>query len=147
MKLSTRGRYGTRVMVDLALNDDGRPIPLKEIARRQNISQKYLGHIITSLVKAGLVRSIQGSKGGYKLAKPAAKIKISQIIQVLEGSLAPSDCVDTPQICPQISTCVTRDVWIKVKSAIMEVLESITLEDLTSSLKQKQERGKEKSGE
>ena len=138
MKLSTKGRYGTRAMVDIALYYGQGPILLKDIAKRQNISEKYLEHIITSLKIAGLVKSIRGAHGGYILAKDPVQIRLSQIIKALEGSIAPVECVDDPDFCPRAKTCVTRDVWIKIKKSMDEILESISLKELVERQKKKQ---------
>jgi Rrf2 family cysteine metabolism transcriptional repressor len=130
MKLSTRGRYGTRVLLDLAIHRDNGLVLLKDVAQRQDISLRYLEHIITPLVMAGLVRSTRGAKGGVYLAKPPDKIKLTEIIQILEGSSAPVECVDSPDLCNRSKMCVTRDIWIEVKRAIDKILENTTLEDL-----------------
>ncbi|HHF98660.1 MAG TPA: Rrf2 family transcriptional regulator [Candidatus Aerophobetes bacterium] len=141
MKLSTKGRYGARAMVDMALHEDQAPILLKDIAKRQGISEKYLEHIITSLKVAGLVKSIRGARGGYILARPASQIKLSHIIRALEGSAAPVECVDDPKLCSRVGICVTRDVWMKIKEKIEEILESVSLKDLAEQQKKKQEEG------
>ena len=142
MKLSTKGQYGARAMVDLALYYGHGPILLKDIAQRQEVSEKYLEHIITSLKVAGLVKSIRGAHGGYMLAKPAAEIKLSQIIISLEGSLAPVECVDDPELCSRAEFCVTRDIWSKLKRAMDEILESINLKDLAEQQKRKEQNKK-----
>lgn len=138
MKLSTKGRYGTRAMVDIALYYGQGPILLKDIAKRQNISEKYLEHIITSLKIAGLVKSIRGAHGGYILAKDPVQIRLSQIIKALEGSIAPVECVDDPDLCSRAKTCVTRDVWIKIKKSMDEILKSISLKELVERQKKRQ---------
>lgn len=130
MRLSTRGRYGARAMLDLALNCGEGPILLRDIARRQEVSEKYLEHSISALRKAGLVRSIRGARGGYVLAKSPSQIRLSEIMQILEGSMAPVECVDDPQVCQRAQLCVTRDIWAKIKEAVDNILESITLEDM-----------------
>lgn len=130
MRLSTKGRYGARAMLDLALNFGEGPILLRDIARRQEVSEKYLEHSITALRKAGLVRSVRGARGGYVLAKSPSQIRLSEIMQVLEGSMAPAECVDDPHICQRAQLCVTRDIWAKIKEAIDDILESITLRDM-----------------
>jgi len=130
MRLSTKGRYGARAMLDLALNSSEGPVLLREIARRQEVSEKYLEHSITTLRKAGLVRSIRGARGGYVLAKSPSQIRLSEIMQVLEGSMAPVECVDDPQVCQRAQLCVTRDIWAEIKEAIDNILESITLQDM-----------------
>jgi len=139
MKLSTKGRYGARAMVDIALYYDQGPVLLKDIAKRQDISEKYLEHIITSLKVAGLVKSIRGAHGGYILAKSPVQIKLSQIIKALEGSTAPVECVDDPKFCPRAELCVTRDVWREIKRGIDEILESISLKDLAEQQKKKEQ--------
>lgn len=139
MKLSTKGLYGARAMVEMALYYGQGPVLLKDIAKRQGISKKYLGHIITSLKVAGLVKSIRGAHGGYILAKPPVQIRLSQIIKALEGPLAPAECVDDPKCCPRAEICVTRDVWIEMKRAMDGILESISLEDLVQQQKKKEQ--------
>ena len=145
MRCSTGCRYGVRAMLDLALNFGKGPVLLKDIARRQEVSEKYLGHSISALRKAGLVRSIRGAHGGYVLAKTPSEIRLSKITEILEGSMAPAECVDNPQICKRANLCVTRDIWVEVKKAIDDVLESITLQDMVKRHKEK--RHKEKLGD
>jgi len=130
MKLSTRGRYGTRVLLDLALRAGKEPVPLKDIARRQQISLPYLEHIITPLISMGMIRSTRGARGGVRLAKPPQEIKLSEVVELLEGSIAPVDCVNDPDVCSRSGLCATRDVWIELKKAMDGVLESKTLQDL-----------------
>jgi Rrf2 family cysteine metabolism transcriptional repressor len=137
MKLSTRGRYGTRALLDLALHGGKEPVPLKDIARRQQISLLYLEHIITPLVAVGMIRSTRGARGGVQLAKPPQEIKLSEVIGVLEGSIAPVDCVNDPETCSRSELCATRDVWIELKKAMDGVLESKTLQDLVQMQKKK----------
>ena len=130
MKLSTRSRYGIRALIDIAMNTKDRPVLLKDVARRQQISTMYLEHLITPLIAAGLVRSTRGARGGVWLARSPENVKLSEIMKLLEGSLAPVECVDDPNYCERSETCVTRDVWIGLKSAMTGVLESKTLKDL-----------------
>ncbi len=137
MKLSTKGRYATRAILDLAINQQGGPILLKDIAQRQQISLSYLEHLVTPLIAGGLIRSTRGAKGGVSLAKPPEEIKLSEIIQLLEGSLAPSECVNNPKLCPRSELCVARDVWTELKKAMTGVLESTTLQDLIERQKEK----------
>ncbi len=138
MKLSTRGKYGARALLDIALHYDGNPVLLKDIARRQDISAQYLEQLMSPLIKAGLVRSIRGARGGVTLAKPPEEIKLSQVIQIMEGSIALVECVDDPKICPRSDFCVTRDVWEEMKRAMTQVLESTTLQDLVERQKEKE---------
>ncbi|MEA1965080.1 MAG: Rrf2 family transcriptional regulator [Candidatus Aerophobetes bacterium] len=140
MKLSTKGRYGTRAMIDLTLHYGQGPVLLKDIAKRQKISDKYLEHMITSLKVGGLIKSIRGAHGGYILAKPPAQIKLSQVIKALEGSITPVECVDDPKLCPRAELCITRDVWIEIKRAMNEILGSLSLQDLVEQQKRKRAR-------
>ncbi len=137
MKLSTRGQYGTRALLELALHYREGPVPLKDIARSQQISLQYLEHIITPLVAAGIVLSIRGPKGGVSLAKQPEAIRLNEVIQLLEGSIAPVECVNNPGICSRSKLCVTRDIWGELKKAMDGVLESTTLQDLVERHKKK----------
>jgi Rrf2 family protein len=137
MKLSTKGRYGTRALLDIALHQDDSPVQLKVIAQRQQISLHYLEHIIAPLIAAGLLRSARGAYGGVSLGKPPQEIVLSEVIQVLEGSITPVECVDDPNVCSRANICVTRDVWTDVKKAMAGVLGSITLQDLVELQKDK----------
>lgn len=140
MKISKKGCYGLIALVHLASQGKRELVCLKEICNRQNISRKYLAHIMNLLTKAGFVHSIRGSRGGYQLSQSADKTKLSQIIQVLEGSVAPTDCVDNCQICPRAPDCSLRDVWAMVKEVIEKALESMTLLDLVYLQKRKAEK-------
>jgi Rrf2 family cysteine metabolism transcriptional repressor len=137
MKLSTRGRYGTRVLLDLALREGKEPVPLKEIARRQQISLLYLEQIIAPLIAAGMIRSTRGARGGVQLARPPQEIKLSEVVELLEGSIAPVDCVNDPKVCDRSELCATRDVWIELKKAMDGVLESRTLSDMVEMQRKK----------
>ena len=130
MKLSTKGRYGTRVLLDLALHSGEGPVQLKDVAARERISLPYLEQIIGTLIAAGLVRSMRGARGGVWLARSPDEIKLSEVIGVLEGSIAPVDCVDDPTVCSRSEFCVTRGVWSEMKVAMDGILESTTLQDL-----------------
>lgn len=137
MKLSTKGRYGTRALLDMALHQEDSPIQLKDIARRQNISLPYLEHLIAPLRVGGIVRSIRGPGGGIVLAKNPGEIKLSEIIRLLEGDISPADCVKDPKICERAAYCVTRDVWDELKQAMNGILEATTLQDLMEREKRK----------
>jgi len=130
MKLSTRARYGTRALLELALHDGEKPVPLKEISQRQQIPLPYLEHLISPLVQAGIVKSTRGIGGGVSLLKPPQQVVLSEVILLLEGSIAPVECVNNPEACPLSELCVTRSLWCEVKEAINGVLESVTLQDL-----------------
>ena len=139
MKLSTKGRYGTRALVDLALHPGDEPAQLKQIAQRQDIPLQYLEHLITPLKAGGLVRSIRGPKGGVSLSRPPHEIKLSEIIQLLEGSLAPTECVDEPAMCSRSNSCATREIWCDLKTAMDGILGSRTLQDLVERQRDKEE--------
>jgi Rrf2 family transcriptional regulator, cysteine metabolism repressor len=138
MRLSTRARYGTRALLDLAVNTKtNSTATLKEIAQRQDVSLTYLEHLVGPLIDAGLIRSIRGSKGGITLARPAREITIKDIVGVLEGPTAPVECLEHTDTCPRSGSCVTQEVWDEVGKAIDRVLESKTLEDLVERQKSK----------
>ena len=137
MKLSTRGRYAARALLDLAFHQEEEPVLLKDIAQRQQISLRYLEHLITPLVAAGIIRSTRGVRGGVWLVKPPQEIKLSEVIRLLEGSIAPVECVNNPGICIRSELCVTRDIWGELKRAIDDVLESTTLQNLVERQKRK----------
>lgn len=140
MKLSTKGRYGLKAMFDLAQHFGEGPISLKSIAERQEISEHYLEQLISGLRKAGLVKSVRGAQGGYVLGREPGKMTIGNVIRVLEGPIAPVDCVaeEDPECCSKADYCVTRTVWEKVRDSIAEVLDSITLEDMVKDSEQKE---------
>ena len=139
MKLSTKGRYGTRALLDIALNNKEAPVPLKDIAWRQQISLSYLEHLIAPLVAAGVLHSARGVGGGVSLARPPDDIKISEIITLLEGPIAPADCVSNPDSCYRSSFCVAHDIWRELKAAMDNVLGSKTLQDLVEKQKTKRQ--------
>jgi len=130
MKISTRGRYGTRMMLDLAAHHDQGPTPLREIANRQDLSVKYLEQLIIPLKAAGYIRSVRGARGGYTLARKPDKISVGQIIKVLEGGLSLVDCVEDPKVCEREKNCPTRDIWLRMSERLMEELSSLTLRDV-----------------
>ena len=131
MKISTKGRYAIRLMLDLATNDVGEPIRLKDVARRQGISEKYLEQIISVLNKAGFVRSIRGPAGGYSLARAPEDYTVGMILRLTEGSLSPVECADQDTVsCERENNCATRLLWQKLNLAINEVVDHVTLEDL-----------------
>ncbi|HOQ37573.1 MAG TPA: RrF2 family transcriptional regulator [Acetivibrio sp.] len=137
MKISTRGRYALRMMLDLAMHNDEYS-PIKAIAERQEISNKYLEQIITVLSRAGYVKSIRGPQGGYKLARPANEYTVGMILRLIEGSLVPVACMeDNPNECPRSKFCATLDVWKQIDEAISNVVDNITLEDLVNRQLQK----------
>ena len=126
-----------RALVDIGLHGGGNPVQLREIAEREDISEKYLEHLMSLLKGAGFVRSVRGAKGGYFLAREAAEINLHEVVNVLEGSLAPAECVTDAKLCDRSGSCVTRDVWGEIQDVINGVLESITLEELCQRQKEK----------
>lgn len=137
MKLSTRARYGTKALLELALHWGEEPVLLKDISQRQQIPLPYLEHLISPLVQAGIIKGTRGTRGGVSLLKPPREIILGEVIQLLEGSIAPVECVDNPETCPRSDLCVTHDIWDEVKEAISKVLESVTLQDLVERQRQK----------
>ncbi len=133
MRLSTRSRYGTRLMLDLALNYHKGNVFLKDVASAEDISEKYLSHLVIPLKANGLISSSRGAHGGYRLAKDPSLITIKDIVQTLEGNLSPVECIKNPSVCRRVSGCVTRDVWEKLDDKISDTLSSITLKDLVKS--------------
>jgi len=145
VKLSTRARYGTRALLDLARHQGNAPVQLKDIANRQNISLHYLEHIIAPLVGAGIVRSTRGARGGLQLIRHPRELKLSEVIQLLEGSITPVECVSYPKSCPRSDLCVTREVWSEMKKAIDKTLNSITLQDLVERQQKKTEQSEKQN--
>lgn len=131
MKISTKGRYAIKLMLDLATYHNGEPVSLKDIATRQGISEKYLEHIVSTLSKAGLVKSMRGSHGGYMLTDSPQNYTTRQILNAVEGSIAPVDCVGNNGVqCDRRGTCVSVRIWQRLYDAMNGVLEEITLTDL-----------------
>jgi Rrf2 family transcriptional regulator, cysteine metabolism repressor len=135
MKLSTRTRYGMRAIIELAQHEGNRPLQLKTIAERQDISVKYLEQLMSLLRSAGFVRSVRGSKGGYMLARPADQIHLNEIFRCLEGPVTTTECTEDVTYCDRSADCVAREVWQKVEAAIQDVLGSIKLSDLGQAAK------------
>lgn len=130
MKISTKGRYGLRIMTDIALNEKEGCVSIKDIAGREGLSEKYLEQIINLLSKQGLVKSVRGAKGGYHLTREARDITVEEILIATEGSLAPVACAEDSECCENYCDCVTSFIWTKVYEAIIDVVHNITLEDL-----------------
>lgn len=129
MKLSTKGRYGVKAMVELAIHYGGAPVSIKTISQRQNISEYYLEQLFSPLRKAKLITSIRGAQGGYILSKEPSEIKVSDVMYVLEGPIEIADCIEGVS-CDNIECCATRLLWAKIKKSIDEVMEGITLQDI-----------------
>ena len=137
MKLSTKVRYGTRAMLDLAAHYGNGPTLLKDVARRQEISLKYLDRILSSLKAAGLVKTLRGSKGGFVVASLPSKITVSQIVEALEGPLELVGCIKGKDFCHRVNSCVMHDIWYELGKAMEVVLKTTTLEDLIIREKKK----------
>jgi Rrf2 family protein len=134
MRLTTKSRYGTRMILDIAINGTEKPVPVSEIARRQNISLKYLEKLISKLKKGKLIKSHRGPFGGHMLAKPASEITVGDLVRLLEDRGAITDCAETDAKmcgeCNQAGECITQWVWIEASKAMFERLDSITIDSL-----------------
>ncbi len=138
MKISSRGEYGVRAMVALARNYGDGPVSLASVAKDSSVPPAYLEQLIAPLRKAGLVESKRGARGGYQLSRPPTAIRVGEVYRVMEGPVAPMDCVSedpADQTCPLIEGCETRPVWLKVRDSIAEALDSTTLADLVDPRK------------
>lgn len=133
MKLSTKGRYGLRAMLDLAISSSGDHVSLFSIAERQNISENYLEQVFSTLRKSGLVKSVKGAQGGYILADPPSKTRVGMILRALEGELSVAD-EEVENASPEgtLKNCIKRNVWDKMNESLNQVVDSITLEDLVN---------------
>ena len=141
MKLSTKGRYGLRILYDLAANPGEVPRMLKEIAAAQGISQKYLSRLIIDLRRAGLVRSVRGARGGFRLARLPRDISLLEIVEVMEGRVALVDCVSRPEECRRNPACSARQIWLQLSDQIRALMASVSLQTLLD-----QERGRQGCG-
>lgn len=129
MKLSTKGRYGVKAMVDLAIHYGNSPVSIKTISERQSISEYYLEQLFSPLRKAGLIKSIRGAQGGYVLNKEPKDITVADVMNVLEGPVEIAECIEGNE-CDNVDFCATRLLWEKIKNSIDEVMENITLQDI-----------------
>ncbi len=141
MKLSTRSRYGTRLLSDMAEHYEDGPVNLANVARRQGISVKYLEQIIIPLKKANFVKSMRGPKGGYVLARPPEKINVGEIVALLEESASLAECSENTAVCGRADSCVTRLLWKEAAEAMFDKLSSITLADLAKRSKPSADEG------
>jgi Rrf2 family iron-sulfur cluster assembly transcriptional regulator len=130
MKLSTRCRYGTRLIVDLSMHHEKGPIPMTEIANRQGVSVKYLEQLIIPLKKAKMIKSVRGTKGGHMLARPPEKITVGQVVRVLEGGSDLVPCMADPNGCNLTERCLTRDLWLEAIQAFYTVLDAVTMRQI-----------------
>lgn len=131
MKISTKGRYALRLMLDLAMSNTDEYVKIKSIAQRQELSDKYLEQIITILSRAGYVKSIRGASGGYKLARLPEEYTVGMILRLTEGSLAPVACIDDDEYeCERLNSCATMEVYKRINDAVNSVIDHMTLADL-----------------
>ena len=137
MKISTRGHYGTRAMLELALHYSDKPLNLTDIARINEIPRGYLAQIMTSLLSAGLVRSVRGKDGGFMLAKPPQSITLNKVLRATEGPITLVPCLENPKSCRRSPICVPHDIWKKLKKAMDNVLDSVTLMDMVKVQRKK----------
>lgn len=137
MRLTTKSRYGTRLLLDLTINSLGRPVPLSDVARRQNISLKYLEHLSAKLKSDGIIVSKRGPSGGFMLARPPGQVSIGDIVRSLEGTTALTECSEPQEeaecaICSQAGECLSRWAWVEASKAMFDCLDQITLESLVN---------------
>ncbi len=130
MKISTKGRYGLRILLDIALYGDDSPRLTRDIATSQNISEKYISRLVIDLRKAGLVKSVRGSKGGYTLGRFPEDITLLEVVETMEGRLNLVDCVLSPVVCEKASSCGVRKTWAEINGKIRDVLGEVTLKDI-----------------
>ncbi|MDY3361360.1 MAG: Rrf2 family transcriptional regulator [Clostridium celatum] len=139
MKLSTKGRYGVKAMVELAIHYGDSPLSIKTISQRQGISEYYLEQLFSPLRKAKFINSIRGAQGGYVLGREPKDIKVSDIMYVLEGPIEIADCIEGVA-CDNVDCCATRLLWTKIKNSIDEVMEGVTLQDIVDDYNRIKER-------
>lgn len=130
MRLSTKTRYGVRALLELALAHGQGPVQVRRIAENQEISPKYLEHLLSALRAAGVVTAVRGMNGGYELARAPSEIRIIDVYRALEGPVAPVPCTEDPSVCRKSDWCPAREVWVDVRDAVEGILESKTLADL-----------------
>ena len=130
MKVSTKGDYGVRALVELAHHYGEGVVQSAEIASRQEVPEPYLDQLLTNLRRAGFIRSVRGPQGGHALIRNPKEVRLSEVMQALEGSLAPIACVDDPGACTRTGGCVQREVWARVRDATFDILESVSIADL-----------------
>jgi Rrf2 family protein len=130
MKLSTRSRYGTRLLIDIASNSNGGPVPVSEISRRIGVSVKYLEQLIRPLKKANYLQSVRGPKGGHMLAKEPEQITVGEVVRLLEGGISLTECIDHPDVCNLSSSCNVRKVWQRATDSMLAILDGITIAEL-----------------
>ena len=136
MKISTKGRYGLRILIDLAMHDPGKPRMLRDIAASQQISEKYISRLVIDLRRAKLVRSVRGVNGGFHLAKSPEKITLLEVLETMEGPLSVVECVRSPEKCKRQTLCPARNIWTQLNDGIRELTRNITLDDILNAYRQ-----------
>ena len=137
MKISTKGRYGLRILIDLATHDPVKPRLLRDIAQSQQISEKYISRLVLDLRRAKLIRSVRGVNGGFHLMKPPEKITLLEIMETMEGPVSVVECVHSPAKCNRNELCPTRDIWVQLNDGIRELTAKITLDDILNAYRQR----------
>ncbi len=130
MKISTKGRYGLRILIDLATHDQSKPRLVRDIAESQQISEKYISRLIIDLRRARLVRSVRGMKGGFFLARSPKEITLLDILETMEGTISIVDCVMAPEKCSRVANCTARGIWQRLNEGIREQMRSVTFEEI-----------------
>lgn len=138
MKISTKGRYALQMMVDMAMHQESGPVSLRDVAKRQDLSDKYLEQIITPLARAGLVRSVRGAGGGYLLTRKPEEYTVGDILRPLEGDLAPVECATNDRFCANSGQCFTVELWQDIHRAVSSVVDHTTLANLVKRCQAKQ---------
>ena len=133
MKISTKGRYGLRILMDLALHESEKPRLIRDIAKSQQISDKYISRLVIALRKAGMIRSVRGVNGGFHIAMKPEEITLLDVIEVMEGPLSIVDCVSAPKKCVHSKDCAPREVWCKLNEDIRALMRQTTLADILAS--------------
>ena len=136
MKISTKGRYGLRILIDLATHDPAKPRLLRDIAESQQISEKYISRLVLDLRRAKLIRSVRGVNGGFHLVKQPEEITLLEIMETMEGPISVVDCVYSPAKCRRHELCPTRDIWVRLNDDIRASMRRITLEDILNTYRQ-----------
>ena len=136
MKISTKGRYGLRILIDLAMHDPGKPRMLRDIAQSQQISEKYISRLVIDLRRANLIRSVRGVNGGFHLARNPSAITLLEVLETMEGPISVVDCVRSPEKCKRRHLCPARDIWTKLNDGIRRLTRDITLDDILNAYRQ-----------
>jgi len=137
MKISTKGRYGLRILIDLATHDPAKPRLIRDIAQSQQISEKYISRLVINLRRAKLIRSVRGVNGGFHLAKAPEKITLLEVLETMEGPISVVECVRAPEKCQRQTLCPARSIWKKLNDGIRELTRDITLDDILNAYRQR----------